>query len=321
MAIITCDHLKKTYKIKTSKNTLSSIFSSEYKLVEAIKDVSFNIEEGSIVGVLGSNGAGKSTLIKMLTGILTPTEGNIQVNGFIPFKREKEFKKSIGLMMGNRSPLIYDLPVIDSLEYLKVIYDVQESYYKHTLQLLKKIDTYDLLDTPVRKLSLGQRKKMELVASILHNPKILLLDEATIGMDVQSKVIILDFITFLRKEYNTTIVYTSHDLNDVEKICDRIIYLDEGMVVYDGAVEDFGIRKGALKVRVVFSNPVDFESEFVLYSYEKKDKHTGEFYLNNSEINIFIEKLNSYSIHEVEIKKVTLEDKVLDYVDIYKKND
>ena len=321
MKSIICSDLKKTYKIRVSKKGISGFLYPEYTLVEAIKNINFTVEEGSITGILGSNGAGKSTLIKMMTGILMPSEGSISVNGFTPSKREEKFKKSIGLMMGNRSSLIYDLPVRDSFEYLKIIYDVDSEKYKDALVLLKKINAIELLDIPVRKLSLGQRKKMELVSTILHNPKILFLDEATIGMDIQSKIEVLNFCMFLKRQYNTTIIYTSHDLNDVERICDKIIYLDKGEITYDGPVDRFGARKEATKVEIIFNEKIDFDIIFSEYNYEKTDDYTCKFYLENDKINIFLEKVNMYSIQEMQIKRVTLEDKVLDYVDIHKKND
>ena len=305
MKSIICSDLKKTYKIRVSKKGILGFLYPEYTLVEAIKNINFTVEEGSITGILGSNGAGKSTLIKMMTGILMPSEGNISVNGFTPSKREEKFKKSIGLMMGNRSSLIYDLPVRDSFEYLKIIYDVDSEKYKDALVLLKKINAIELLDIPVRKLSLGQRKKMELVSTILHNPKIE----------------VLNFCMLLKRQYNTTIIYTSHDLNDVERICDKIIYLDKGEITYDGPVDRFGARKEATKVEIIFNEKIDFDIIFSEYNYEKTDDYTCKFYLENDKINIFLEKVNMYSIQEMQIKRVTLEDKVLDYVDIHKNND
>ena len=162
---------------------------------------------------------------------------------------------------------------------------------------------------------------MELVSTILHNPKILFLDEATIGMDIQSKIEVLNFCMFLKRQYNTTIIYTSHDLNDVERICDKIIYLDKGEITYDGPVDRFGARKEATKVELIFNEKIDFDIVFSEYKYEKTDDYTCKFYLENDKINIFLEKVNMYSIQEMQIKKVTLEDKVLDYVDIHKNND
>ena len=302
MKSIICSDLKKTYKIRVSKKGISGFLYPEYTLVEAIKNINFTVEEGSITGILGSNGAGKSTLIKMMTGILMPSEGSISVNGFTPSKREEKFKKSIGLMMGNRSSLIYDLPVRDSFEYLKIIYDVDSEKYKDALVLLKKINAIELLDIPVRKLSLGQRKKMELVSTILHNPKILFLDEATIGMDIQSKIEVLNFCMFLKRQYNTTIIYTSHDLNDVERICDKIIYLDKGEIIdvlnqYRAKKKYYRLKKG--EIILMDQEQLEFLDDFIKdFNIKDSDLKKG---------NIKIPNFRAYQLNVLQNKYMDIE--------------
>jgi ABC-2 type transport system ATP-binding protein len=241
--MITLEHVRKTYKVsKRDAGFLSackSLFHKEYELIHALDDVSFSISDGEMVGYIGPNGAGKSSTIKILSGILTPEEGTCLVDGLTPWKNRIEHVKHIGVVFGQRSQLWWDVPVIDSFELLKEIYQVDKQQFLHTLeQLTDMLNLSELLKTPVRQLSLGQRMRCEIAASLLHDPKILFLDEPTIGLDAVSKLAVRDFILKLNKEKNTTVILTTHDMQDIEALTNRIILIGKGRILLDGTMED-----------------------------------------------------------------------------------
>ncbi|MBQ8597731.1 MAG: ABC transporter ATP-binding protein [Lachnospiraceae bacterium] len=245
--MITLEHVRKTYKVsKRDAGFLSackSLFHKEYELIHALDDVSFTISDGEMVGYIGPNGAGKSSTIKILSGILTPEEGTCLVGGLIPWKNRIEHVKNIGVVFGQRTQLWWDVPVMDSFELLKEIYSVDKSVYRHNLeQLTEMLNLSDLLKTPVRQLSLGQRMRCEIAASLLHDPKILFLDEPTIGLDAVSKLAVRDFILKLNKEKKTTVILTTHDMQDIEALTNRVILIGKGKVLLDGTIDD--IKKG-----------------------------------------------------------------------------
>ena len=314
--MIEVKNLSKTYIIKRPGKGIFGIFKPICTEVPAVKDINFTINDGEIVALLGSNGAGKSTTIKMLTSILTPSSGEIKINGHSPQKRDRNFLSTIGLMMGHRDSLIYDLPIKDSYRYLRTIYNASES--PEINEFLKKLNIYDLLDTPVRKLSLGQRKMAELVAALLHQPKILFLDEPTIGLDVQSKKEVLDFISYLSKNKGITVLITSHDLNDVEKVCKRMIYIDHGQIIFDGPTSNFGMREDLRKLKIVFESDFDRSTleKLNLDSINQEDEFTYEIIIKKDEIKNFLSNFDSQNINEYFVQKVTLEDSVLDYVQV-----
>ncbi|MDF2947314.1 MAG: transporter family protein [Bacillales bacterium] len=240
--IIEVNNLSKDYKITSSRSGLSGafrdLFSRNYKHVTAVNDVSFHINRGEIVGYIGENGAGKSTTIKMLTGILTPSSGSIVINGMDPHKNREEYVKSIGVVFGQRSQLWWDIAVQESFRLLKKIYKVNDADYKRNMDLINStLEIEGFLDQPVRKLSLGQRMRCELAAALIHNPQILFLDEPTIGLDVLVKMKIREFLKEINKEYKTTILLTTHDISDIEALCERVIMLDEGKIIYNGELE------------------------------------------------------------------------------------
>ncbi len=241
--MITLDHVRKTYKVsKRDAGFLSackSLFHKEYELIHALNDISFSISDGEMVGYIGPNGAGKSSTIKILSGILTPDEGTCLVDGLIPWKNRIEYVKQIGVVFGQRSQLWWDVPVMDSFELLKEIYQVDKYRFHHNLeQLTDMLDLSELLKTPVRQLSLGQRMRCEIAASLLHDPKLLFLDEPTIGLDAVSKLAVRDFILKLNKEKNTTVILTTHDMQDIEALTNRIILIGKGKILLDGTIED-----------------------------------------------------------------------------------
>ena len=244
--MITLEHVRKTYKVSKRDAGFSSafkaLFHKEYEYIHALNDVSFTILDGEMVGYIGPNGAGKSSTIKILSGILTPEEGICLVDGLIPWKNRIEYVRNIGVVFGQRSQLWWDVPVLDSFDLLREIYRIPESTYRRNLeQLTNMLDLSQLLKTPVRQLSLGQRMRCEIAASLLHDPRILFLDEPTIGLDAVSKLAVRDFIRKLNQDKNTTVILTTHDMQDIEALTDRIILIGKGKILLDGTIDD--IRK------------------------------------------------------------------------------
>ena len=240
------------------RNSLRNLFASEKKETHAVKDVNFSIKEGELVGFLGPNGAGKTTTMKMLSGILTPTSGELSVLGFEPIKRQKEYQMQFAFVMGQKSQLWWDLPPMESFLLNQKIYEVSDENFQKTLdELVGLLDVGHILDKQVRQLSLGERMKCELIAALLHDPKILLLDEPTIGLDVVAQKNIRDFIKKYNEQRKTTIMLTSHYMEDIAQLCKRIIIIDHGTVIYDGLIDEL-INKyaGTKKIVVYFEKEV-----------------------------------------------------------------
>lgn len=240
--MITVSGISKSFKVaKRSsgvKNAVKALFRREYTEVEALNDISFSIAPGEIVGYIGPNGAGKSTTIKVMSGILVPDSGTCRIMGYTPWLDRVAYVKNIGVVFGQRSQLWWDVPVIDSFELLRDIYDVPEAEYRSNLMLLTEtLDLEDILRTPVRQLSLGQRMRCEIAASLLHSPSILFLDEPTIGLDAVSKIAVREFITRINKEKGVTIILTTHDMNDIEALARRIIMIGKGSLLFDGDLQ------------------------------------------------------------------------------------
>ncbi|WP_199624576.1 ABC transporter ATP-binding protein [Paenibacillus alkalitolerans] len=243
MLAINVERLRKEFTVPKSREGLKGafrdLFNREYRHVTAVNDITFQIPKGEICGYIGENGAGKSTTIKMLTGILVPTSGSIEVNGYIPFKERETFVRGIGVVFGQRSQLWWDIGVIESFNLLRKVYRVSEADYRERLdELVERLQLQDLLNRPVRKLSLGQRMRCELAAALIHNPSILFLDEPTIGLDIVVKTEIREFLKTLNERYGTTILLTTHDLQDIEALCSRVIMLDDGNIIYDGGLQE-----------------------------------------------------------------------------------
>ena len=243
---ISVEHVSKTYRVskrgKGIPGMLANLVVPKYEKKEAVKDVSFQIAEGEMVGFVGPNGAGKSTTIKMLAGILYPDAGEISVGGRIPYRQRKQYVGNIGVVFGQKSQLQWDLPVIDSFELLKAIYRIPEETYKENLvRFTEMLDMKDFLTQPVRQLSLGQRMRADIVAALLHSPDIVFFDEPTIGVDVVGKETIREFIKELNERDKITMLFTTHDMQDIEKTCNRLLIIDKGEKVYDGSL--VGIRK------------------------------------------------------------------------------
>jgi len=241
MSIIEAENIHKNFKVRTTqkglKGGVKGLFKNEHKIIQAVNDVSFDIDKGEIIGYIGANGAGKSTTIKMMTGILVPTSGIIRVSDIIPHKNRKKNAKHIGVVFGQRSQLMWDLPLEESFDLQRHIFDVSENDNKKRMSKFKQIfNLGDFLQNPVRKLSLGQRMRGEVCLSLIHNPDIVYLDEPTIGLDVISKEAIRNLIIDMNKEYGTTFFVTTHDMNDIESVCKRVMIIDKGQLIYDGSI-------------------------------------------------------------------------------------
>ncbi len=249
MPIIKVNNLVKKYKISQKEHGMvgyiKHLFHPKYKEQTAVNNINFNIEQGELVGYIGENGAGKSTTIKMLTGLLTPTSGEIIVNGIVPSNKRIENNKQIGAVFGQKTQLWWDLPVIESFRLIKKMYEIPDGEYRKNLKKFTQIlDLEELLEKQVKNLSLGQKMRCEIAATFLHNPKVVYLDEPTIGLDILVKEKIRKFIKDINQEKNTTVILTTHDLKDIEEVCNRIILIDKGTIIYDGEKETFKNKYG-----------------------------------------------------------------------------
>lgn len=241
--------LSKEYKIVQRdaglKGALKSLFKRKYITKEAVKGISFDISKGEMVGYIGANGAGKSTTIKMLCGILTPTNGTVLVNDIIPYEDRMNNALQIGAVFGQRTQLFWDIPVRESYDLLRHIYNIPKEQYEETLELFTKVlNLSPLLSIPVRQLSLGQKMRCELAAAFLHRPDVVYLDEPTIGLDIAVKVRIREFIKEMNRKWGTTVILTTHDMQDIEEICSRVIIINEGVILYDGDLQSIKSKFG-----------------------------------------------------------------------------
>lgn len=254
---IVVEHLTKNFTVVEKKGglfgSLSSLITPKKKIVRALKNISFSLEDGELVGFIGPNGAGKTTTLKVLSGLLYPTAGFIQVLGYDPWDRRSEYLKQISLVMGQKNQLWWDLPAIDTFELNREIYELSKTEYKKNLdELVSVLGVSKLLNTQVRRLSLGQRMRLELVAALLHKPKILFLDEPTIGLDLLAQQKVRDFIFEYNKRYSATILLTSHNMNDIVDLAKRVIVIDKGSILFDGALSELVNRFADEKIIKVF---------------------------------------------------------------------
>ena len=250
--MIEVNNVKRYYKVAKRKegieNSLKHLLRREYVVKKAVDDISFTIKKGEIVGFIGPNGAGKSTTIKMLSGILYPDDGSVIIDGFVPYKQRKQYVKHIGVVFGQKSQLNWDLPLIESFELMRYIYKIPKDLYEENLQLFTRLlDMEDFINQPVRQLSLGQRMRGDIVAALLHSPEIVFFDEPTIGLDVVAKEKIRNFIKYMNETRQTTIIFTTHDMQDIEKVCQRLIIIDSGKKVYDGSIQEIKDKYASIK--------------------------------------------------------------------------
>ena len=254
--MIELKNINKTFKVAKRNagfsEAVKALFHKEYTTINALQDVSFTIGDGEMVGYIGPNGAGKSSTIKIMSGILTPDSGECIINGYTPCKDRVKHVKEIGVVFGQRSQLWWDVPVIDSFDLIKDIYKVNDTSYKKTLsQLIELLNISEIIRTPARQLSLGQRMRCEIAASLLHNPKVLFLDEPTIGLDAVSKIAVRDFIKTINRENKTTVILTTHDMQDIEALTERILLIGKGRILLDGTLTELKKRNSVHKTLTV----------------------------------------------------------------------
>lgn len=312
---ISVSHLSKIYKVAQKEpgflGTINSFFNRKYKEVTAVNDVSFNIDEGELVGFIGPNGAGKTTTLKCLSGLLYPSRGELAVLGFTPFERKNAFLKQISLVMGQKNQLWWDLPAIDTFLLNKEIYEIPDDVYKKTLtELTDLLDVSSVMQTQVRKLSLGQRMKMELIAALIHKPKVLFLDEPTIGLDVIMQKNLREFIREYNRRYKSTIILTSHYMEDVKELCKRVIIIDHGKIIYDGLLENI-VKKFAThkQISVIFDGEVDPKKlekmgEVKSYEYPRLVLSVGREKSNEVAAHL----LQKFPIADINIEEPDIED-------------
>ncbi len=317
-AIIEVNHLTKEFKVARKRSgmlgALLNLAHTEYRLIKAVDEVSFSIQPGELIGYIGPNGAGKSTTIKMLTGLLVPTHGRVLVDGLVPWQARQKYVARIGAVFGQRTTLWWDLPVSDSLDLLQYIYRIPSDRFKRNLARFTQIlELEPFIHTPVRSLSLGQRMRADLAAALLHDPLLLFLDEPTIGLDVVAKERIRQFIQHINREDGTTILLTTHDLSDVEKLCDRVMILDHGRLLYDGGLDPllhtFG---GSRSVVVVFAEeypdltlpglePPVIDGGQVIYPFDRSQISAPE---------LIARLTDRFQIHDLAVREPELEDTI-----------
>lgn len=313
--VVDVKDLKKTYFLsERSEGFLGSVaglFHRRTKAVEAVKGVSFSIEPGELVAFLGPNGAGKTTTLKMLSGLLHPSAGDLKVLGYTPFEKNSAFLRRFSFVMGQRHQLWWELPALDTFRLNAAVFDLTDEKYRHRLQELDQLLELDpLWHTPVKKLSLGQRMKMELACSLLHEPELLLLDEPTIGLDVVMQKTLRDFIARINKEKGTTVLLTSHNMEDIERLCKRAIVIHHGVLLYDGDLDKLVNRFAPAKqVRAELSSPVD-ESKLREYGEIKvREFDHVEWEIPRDQVSRRVAAvLNDLPVVDLSVEEIPLED-------------
>ena len=320
MALIEVKNLKKEFKKPVRKEGvigyIKSLFSRKYTSLYAVNDVSFSIDQGEIVGYIGANGAGKSTTVKMMCGILHPTSGSVTIDNKDILKYRKQINKEIGVVFGQKTQLWWDIPLIETFKILKSIYEISDEDYNERFKFLcDLLDLNDFLDQNVRSLSLGQRMRADFAASLIHNPKILYLDEPTIGLDVLVKDKIRKAIKILNKKYKTTIILTTHDMKDIEELCSRIIIIDKGKILYDGNLENIKYKFGNIKT-IIFKNNAKLNKDELIKEFKKisiKENDSNDilisFSLNEVNLdNLLLSLINKYKVEDFKINDISIED-------------
>jgi ABC-2 type transport system ATP-binding protein len=315
--MIQIENLHKDFRVyrhhRGGLGALRNLVTREHRVVHAVDGISFQIGRGELVGYLGPNGAGKSTTIKILTGILVPTRGQVWVAGRVPWEQRQEHARQIGVVFGQRTGLWWDLPVIESLDLLHHIYRVPADRYRRNLHLFEEmLELGPFLSTPVRSLSLGQRMRADLAAALLHDPPLLFLDEPTIGLDVVAKERIRQFIRTINRERGTTIILTTHDLGDVEKLCERVIMIDHGRLVFDGALAALRARFGGGRVLMV-----DFEvapTEIVLPGAHLIRREANRVWLSVDRENGQMAELVPTLFREYQVRDLAIEEPEIEEV-------
>lgn len=321
--MIEVTHLNKSFKVSKRQTGLFSSIKSfirpKFEIIQALEDINFKINEGEIVGYIGPNGAGKSTTIKIMSGILNPDSGSCNILGHTPWTSRIDHVKNIGVVFGQRSQLWWDVPVIDSYQLLKDIYKISDDTFNETLELLTQtLDIKDILTQPVRQLSLGQRMRCEIAASLLHNPKILFLDEPTIGLDAVSKIAVRNFIKTINRERKTTVILTTHDMSDIEALADRILLIGKGKLLLDGTLKELKEKYVTHKTLIV--DYYDFMDDLVIEGTELISKTSNRMILNVCLDERKVSDVISELASQLEIIDITVEDRAIEeiIVDLYK---
>lgn len=307
------------------KGAVKGLFSKEFDIKKAVDNISFNINAGEMVGYIGANGAGKSTTIKMMTGILVPTSGICEVNGIVPYNDRKKNAKNIGVVFGQRTQLWWDLPLVETFSILKDIYEVSDSDFIKRMNFLNEtLDLPNFSSNAVRTLSLGQRMRADLAAALIHNPKIVYLDEPTIGLDVLVKEKLRNAIKEINKEFNTTVVLTTHDLSDIEELCSRIIIIDSGKKIYDGGLDQIKNTYGYMRTLQMDIKDIHKVKEINVskdFNIEPEDAKTwiegNSLFVNFDRNKISMPDIVGHIMHKVQIVDMTV--KETDIEDIVKK--
>lgn len=312
--MIRVENLSKEFKSNKKypgfKGAIKSFFSTEYITKKAVDDISFEINDGEIVGYIGANGAGKSTTIKMMSGILTPTSGRVYVNNLVPYENREENAKNIGVVFGQKTQLWWDLPISETFSLLKDIYDVSDADFEERMRFLKEVlGLEEFFLSPVRTLSLGQRMRADLAAALIHNPQVIYLDEPTIGLDVVVKENVRKAIKEINLKYGTTIILTTHDLDDIEELCNRIIIIDKGKKIYDGEIKGVKEEYGYLAtVEIQVKEEISLESLNIFDDIYKDKDFKIDFKENKLFITFNINKISSSEIISRVMKKITVVD-------------
>ena len=318
--LIKVDDLIKTYTSYERGNsffeTMKSMVIRKKKIVEALKGVSFNIEQGELIGFLGPNGAGKSTTLKILTGILFPTSGNVNIMGYVPWKDRKRYVYNIGAVFGQKSQLMWDIPPVDAFYLNKAIYSIPKNDFKKRLDsMVEMLELGDLIKKPTRQLSLGERMKCEFIIAMLHNPKIVFLDEPTIGLDIIAKDKIRDFIDEMNRE-GVTFILTTHDLQDIEHLAKRVIVINHGECVFDNSMEQLKNNLGEKKtVKLSTHRELPDLAREGIFLKEKISDYDAEIELDLSKIklNEFIKLVNESSVvNDLSIQDISIESIIKD---------
>ena len=315
MSFIEVKNISKEFKVNKRSagipGMIANMFAPKFEIKKAVNDLSFTIEKGEMVGFIGPNGAGKSSTIKMLSGILCPDKGSISVAGYIPYKQRKSYVGNIGVVFGQKSQLQWDLPVIDSFELLRAIYRIPEEKYKRNLErFTEMLDMKGFINQPVRQLSLGQRMRSDIVASLLHSPEIVFFDEPTIGVDIIGKETIRNFIKELNEQDKVTMIFTTHDMQDIEQTCKRIIIIDKGSLMYDGSLQDIRNKYGTSRRLIAeFNEETTVEPIKNVIIEDLKDRKVSFTFDNNVvDVNkLMHEVLEKYSVHDVTVAEPEIE--------------
>lgn len=314
--VIVVKDLKKIYKTHKREqgllNAIKSLVHRDYEYKEALKGISFEVDEGEILGLIGPNGAGKSTAIKALSGVLFPSSGEVKVLGFIPWRDRIKYVKHIGVVFGQKEQLWWDIPAVDTFYLHKDLFEIDEKVFEKRLShMVKILQIEDIMKTPVRDLSLGERMKCKIVAALIHNPKLVFLDEPTIGLDIVAKERFVDFIKDINKKYNTTFIVTTHDMQDVERLCKRIVIINHGEIIYDGYLEH--IKNKFIKKKIIDVKIEDAKINFKLKGCRiiKKTKYEMKIELElerNTIKNLVDYLLNNFRIVDINIQDPSIEE-------------